>query len=323
MAKSREQRLIEQLLQREEKAIQEAFLTFLQDTRSNAVLRAVREALETRDTDAALRIADSYVARLGNVIPQVFQNIGISEGARLYQALGAQFPRVAITFDPAHTRAAALMRQNALSFVREFTQQQRATTQRALTQAFLDGAGPREAAQAFRDSIGLTTSQWDAVANYRRLLEEGSAEALSREYRDRRYDRTVDRAVREGEPLSRTQVNTMVDRYQDRMLAARAETIARTESLRMVNQAREEALNQVIEQTGMARDRITRVWRATNDARTRDTHAAMDGQERGIDEPFESPSGALIMYPGDPSAPPEETINCRCVVLTEIAPPEN
>jgi hypothetical protein len=41
----------------------------------------------------------------------------------------------------------------------------------------------------------------------------------------------------------------------------------------------------------------------------------MDGQERGLNEPFDSPSGAQLMYPGDPDAPAEEVINCRCAVL--------
>lgn len=57
--------------------------------------------------------------------------------------------------------------------------------------------------------------------------------------------------------------------------------------------------------------RMTGVWRAHADERTRDTHKAADGQLRGSDGKFQV--GAVrLAFPGDPTGPPEETINCRC-----------
>lgn len=56
---------------------------------------------------------------------------------------------------------------------------------------------------------------------------------------------------------------------------------------------------------------ITKEWLATLDNHTRDTHRALDGQIREVDEPFEI-RGYDIMYPREPSAPPEMIINCRC-----------
>jgi uncharacterized protein with gpF-like domain len=88
--------------------------------------------------------------------------------------------------------------------------------------------------------------------------------------------------------------------------------------MRVLNEARQEATDQVVEETGIEPSRVTRTWVATLDDRTRDTHAEMDGQVVGMDEPFVSPSGAELMYPGDPNAPPEEVINCRCVVAINI-----
>ena len=38
-------------------------------------------------------------------------------------------------------------------------------------------------------------------------------------------------------------------------------------------------------------------------------------------EPFESPSGALLMYPVDPSAPAAEVINCQCQLTTRVMRP--
>jgi uncharacterized protein with gpF-like domain len=210
------------------------------------------------------------------------------------------------------------MAQNKLNFITNFTQQQKNTTRTALQSALDTGAGPREAARAFRDSIGLTDTQMAAVDSYRTLLEDGNADALDRALRDRRYDRTVDNAIANDEPLTQSQIDMMVGRYRDRYLALRADTIARTETMRVLNEARQEATDQVVEETGIEPSRVTRTWVATLDDRTRDTHAEMDGQIVGMDEPFVSPSGAELMYPGDPNAPPEEVINCRCVVAINI-----
>jgi len=56
-------------------------------------------------------------------------------------------------------------------------------------------------------------------------------------------------------------------------------------------------------------------WLATMDANTRDAHRALDGQEVPYNESFESPLGP-IDYPGDPSADPKNTYNCRCTIVT-------
>lgn len=103
----------------------------------------------------------------------------------------------------------------------------------------------------------------------------------------------------------------------ERMLAHRAEMIAHTESLRSVSRAQHHAWRQTAEQMGFADERIRRTRNTTVDGRERPTHAEMNGQTVQGFEPFESPSGALLMHPGS-AAPPEETINCRCVETYDI-----
>lgn len=56
---------------------------------------------------------------------------------------------------------------------------------------------------------------------------------------------------------------------------------------------------------------MKREWIATNDSRTRHWHAELDGVEVDIDEPWVNEFGE-IMFPGDPSADPANTYNCRC-----------
>lgn len=56
-----------------------------------------------------------------------------------------------------------------------------------------------------------------------------------------------------------------------------------------------------------------KVWLATLDRRTRDSHRNLDGQVRDIDEPFDSDFGK-IMFPGDPEGHPGDVYNCRCTL---------
>jgi SPP1 gp7 family putative phage head morphogenesis protein len=62
---------------------------------------------------------------------------------------------------------------------------------------------------------------------------------------------------------------------------------------------------------------LHKVWMATNSERTRAWHAALNGVEVDIDEPFENDYGE-IMFPGDPDADPGNVYNCRCTMTTKI-----
>ncbi len=62
---------------------------------------------------------------------------------------------------------------------------------------------------------------------------------------------------------------------------------------------------------------MKREWIATNDSRTRHWHAELDGVEVDIDEPWRNEFGE-IMYPGDPSADPANTYNCRCSMRSVV-----
>jgi len=58
-----------------------------------------------------------------------------------------------------------------------------------------------------------------------------------------------------------------------------------------------------------------KMWKSHKDELTRPTHAKADGQTVPIHEPF-AVGGYLMMFPGDTSlgAPPQEVVNCRCVI---------
>ncbi len=87
--------------------------------------------------------------------------------------------------------------------------------------------------------------------------------------------------------------------------AFRAEMIARTETHGAANAGAFGAAKE----TGLD---LRKEWLAAEDDRTRPDHAAADGQIVGMDESFDV-GGSSLAYPGDPSAPADQIINCRCV----------
>lgn len=306
---------LDQLLDGVEARIKRAFAAFISAVTDEGVVRRVADLIAAGRVEDALEVADSYVAGFANIFGTEFQRIGDLTAVEFANAMPGMAS--AISFDPTWPRAAELMRRNRLGFIAEFTAQQRAAVRQSLARTFITGQGPAAAERAFRSSVGLTEYQEGIVANYRRRLDEGSRRALDYELRDRRFDRTVNAAIRDDRPLTQAQIDRMVARYHARFVVLRGQTIARTEGLKVMNQARDEALRQMIQQTGINPDTVKRIWNATRDKRTRDSHEAMQGQERGLGMAFQSGAGVPLIYPGDPSAPASEIINCRCVLTFE------
>lgn len=95
----------------------------------------------------------------------------------------------------------------------------------------------------------------------------------------------------------------------------RAERIARTEVIGGYGAATRAAI------TGLPADVVAGVqWIATRDGRTRETHATADGQIVAASEPFQV-GGSSMLYPGDPSGPADEVVNCRCA-MAALTPAE-
>lgn len=68
--------------------------------------------------------------------------------------------------------------------------------------------------------------------------------------------------------------------------------------------------------------KLSLVWAATLDGRTRHEHRQLDGQRRKVGEPFEV-DGVKIMYPadfggGDYKVPADMIYNCRCTIVAQI-----
>lgn len=101
------------------------------------------------------------------------------------------------------------------------------------------------------------------------------------------------------------------------MSANKTIRIVRTEGHRAQSVGRKLAVDKVEGAADRLGIKVKRVWVATSDDRTRDSHKAMDGKEADDDGLFTLPSGVKTEGPGM-SGVAEEDINCRCTVRIEV-----
>jgi len=230
-----------------------------------------------------------------------------------------------IRFSFGHTNpdVVARLQSNEFRLIRELSDQSRKAVADAIRKGITEGRNPIDVARDVRAHIGLTERQAQAVRNYRQALQDADRSALNRVLRDRRFDPTVRSALGDaGNNLSASQIDSMVARYEARTLKYRAETIARTESTRALNEGNTQTWRQAVADGLLSADQITRRWIYTRDDRTRDAHIAIPGMNPdgvGLDQPFETPLGPLL-YPGDPAGTPDNVIQCRCATIIRYKP---
>jgi HAMP domain-containing protein len=274
-------------------------------------LGAVARAIANRNVDAAIQGIERAARAFAR---QVNAGFALAQ-QKTARWLNDQVP-APIRWDVANTRSVSWMEQNTLELVRGIGTETRAIIHAAMTDGLAAGTNPKVIAREIRDSLGLTQHQRKQVQSYRRALQTGDfSNALGRELADGRYDRTILAAQRDGRALTRTEVNRMVDRYRAGQVKRRAETIARTEAIRSAHQGQRELFQEAIDDGDIEAKQLVRTWVHYNGGKhPRDFHHVMHGQVRGHNEPFRSGLGHDLMFPGDPDAPAEETINCRCTI---------
>ena len=192
-------------------------------------------------------------------------------------------------------------------------------------QAALDLIGRKSAQTGARSGgvIGLPGNYAQFVLNARSQLLGGNPDEmrkyLQRTRRDRRFDGIVNRAIKAGTPVAQTDVDKIAGRYADRLMKTYAEMLSKAEALESFGAGRDQVYEQLIAQ-GLDRDSVTKTWRDRGDKKVRHTHSVMGGQEVQKDQPFQSPTGALLRYPGDTSlgAGWSERANCRCSAIYKI-----
>jgi SPP1 gp7 family putative phage head morphogenesis protein len=123
----------------------------------------------------------------------------------------------------------------------------------------------------------------------------------------RKFRRDLATSIAQGDSIDK-----MASKFKNNLQtnASSATRIARTETTRVMNEARLESFQKAADK-GIE---MQKVWVATLDGRTRDRHQDLDGEKRDIDKPFSNG----LMEPGDYSGSVEDVVNCRCTMITEL-----
>jgi hypothetical protein len=305
---------LEAILAQHEPLIRRNFLIMVREMRGSVDEALLVQLIESGRTNEALAIVLQSAGNIATASTAAF--IAAAQGTAVQ--IGTTLGTIAIDYNITNSSAVLAMQQNQLALVQGFTQSQVAATQEAIVSGIRDGLNPRQQARRFKDSIGLTRKQQQAVDSYERNLRNASGDALNNKLRNRANDAAVRRAAATGEALSAARIERMVEQYRLRMIAHRATVIARTEALRSVHEGSESMLDQAIADGTLQADEIVRHWFTAKDERVRGTHRTMHKQKRGVGVPFTSGAGISLMRPGDSRAPASETIQCRCRVATTI-----
>lgn len=318
-----------------------AFMNSVRTIIDFAQIGRIAERLERGDVDGAIKEVglDPVSFRdLDKAIAEAFEDGGKFTIQRIPALAQPDGHKLNVQFNIRNPSAEAWLKDHSSKMVTEILDDQRNMIRETLQAAMKAGQNPREAAldlvgrvgaNGVRSGgyIGLTTTQSGWVRNFEATLSDPAKlkAAFSNpdpdkwpfSLRDNRFDRSIIRAIKEGRAIDAKQIVTMVTTYRNRALRYRADGIARTEMQASLHQAQDEATRQAIAK-GLDPNTITMTWRTAGDQRVRHTHQGMNGQKVKFGQKFVSPSGARLAFPGDTSAPPSETINCRCIVEQKI-----
>lgn len=332
--------VLERLIAAWEGPIGRAFLTSVRALRDRVSVRDLAAAIAAKDVERALGVIDA--------VPALFQPLADAM-AEFYGLAGrevtATIPRGAVglrvaapIFDARATAADDWIRERTARLVRQITEDQRNLVRVALAplaeggdplltgntpeKLALDLVGRVSRATGHREDgvLGLTVEQARWAANYEAEIGGAppAAAALERRLRDRRFDRSIERAIREGVPLSEKTRDAMIAAYRNRTLRMRGELIAKTEADAIAIAAQQEAWAQAVARGAVEEGALRRHWLTVGDDAVRPTHAAvarLNPGGVGFREPFQTPKGPT-MQPGWDFDP-----GCRCRVRIRVAEP--
>lgn len=261
---------------------------------------------------------------------------------------------ITFRFDMVNPRAEARIRTEAAARVAGYVEEQIETARRVIADGFARGEGPTTIATDIAGRInpisgrreggivGLSDPQAGYVDSMRTRLLSGDPDEMAKvlgsfdkdgkwkpgtgmTLRDRRYDAQIKRAIAavakgKPNPLTRDKIDEMTAKYSDRLLARRAEDIARTETAQGVMLARAEATAQALEKAGLDEQAVTKGWRHLGGLdHARDTHLAMHGKTvTGLTMPFILPDGSVMQHAHDPAGGVRNNANCRCATDFDI-----
>ncbi|MDP9809359.1 hypothetical protein J2W42_002207 [Rhizobium tibeticum] len=327
----------EELVQKFEPRVAAAFREAIDGIESAVVLKTIVEHLERGDIAgavAAIQFEPEAFATLELALREAFNAGGVNFVQSLPSLVASDGTRVLFQFGVRNLEAERLIREQSSTLVANITEDQREALRIAFEAGLSQGKNPtgtalgvigrinRVTGRREGGTIGLASRQVDFIVRARENLLSGDP-ALMKQYldlktRDKRFDRSVAKAIREGRAVHADMVGKMIGRLSDNNLKLRGEMIGLEETRTALFSVRDNAIHQQIDAGKLAAQDVTKKWKHSGSEHPRIQHIQMANQSVALDMPFTAPDGTLMMYPHDPKAPARHRIGCKCRLEYDI-----
>jgi len=261
--------VIRSIADRQTPKVRDAYLEAMQRIANAVSLTAIAEAIERGDA-----------SKVTNLLLLVNASKEMAEAIRLLKNVTLD-AMAAATKQPMRANALAVRaaENQAAQLVTQVSSQSREAIRQTIIAGQRDGLSPQRMAKQIRSVIGLTERQAKAVDRLRQQLG--------------------------AQGKSPDEIDAAAQRYAARLLRQRAQTIARTETIRASN-AGQQAMWEQMQRTGFIPLGAQKRWIVTPDDRLCPICQDVGGQEVDVNEPFQTGYGPVMAPPAHP--------NCRCAM---------
>ena len=251
-----------------------AFQSAVKETRRAFAKEEIADELDIKEfqihVDNVMKIfKDTLTSHMTEAFLAVVISAGTLSAATAKAQGDLRTAAVTMAFNVADTGAATWAEINAALLVTNVTNETRKAIAGVVADAFIAGVPPRKLAKQLEPLIGLTA-------------------------RDAAFVAAADVSAASKAALA------------GKLLKRRATVIARTESIRAANEGQRIFWQQAV-RDGLLTGLELREWIITPDDRLCEICEPMGGQRVGLNDPFETGDGGLVMNP--PAHP-----DCRCAV---------
>lgn len=325
----------EELLAQYEPRVAKAFRDAIESIKSGVLMKTVVKRLERGDISgavAAIQFDPEAFAALELALREAFNTGGVSFVQSLPSLVAADGTRVLFQFGVRNLEAERLIREQSSMLVANITEDQRQALRTAFETGLAQGKNPtataldvigrvnRVTGRREGGTIGLTSRQVDFITRARENLQSGDPTTmkayLDLKTRDKRFDRSVTKAIREGRAVDEALIQRMIGRLSDNNLRLRGEMIGLEETRSALFAVRDNAIRQQIGSGKIAAQDVTKHWLHSGSEHPRMQHIEMAARYKAegvpLDQAFVASDGTLLMFPHAPGIPARHKIGCRC-----------
>lgn len=320
-----------------EPGLRRAFLECVQAIRDNIELKRVIAALDNGNIQAAVDALDIHpddFARFVLALDEAYNKGGLATVDDMPQLRDPEGGKVQFRWGVRNLGAEQSIQNHAATMIRDLVEDNIAGIRDVMMEGLAAGRNPatltrqivgaKNRVTGAREGglIGLDSRQIRTVAWIRDAMRTGDVDRmlayLDLKLRDRRFDRSVEKAIQEGKSLTAESAGKVVTAYSNRALDSRAKRIALHETFIALSTSQHDAYAQQIAAGRLLAEDVTKTWRHTPQERGRAQHIVMNGQTVAFNSMFRAPDGTLIRHPHAPGTPAHHTIGCKCGVAYTV-----